>query len=236
MMYTLRAMKLLARSLPVLAFVVLLFAWSRDARADDDAHADMTTGLRSYYGGERTSAYVVATLSVLSVGGGVALVTRDSDFARGLGWPLVALGAIEGIGAIVYAFQVGGEIRHYEASLDHDAAAYRSEELSHMHGTTSRFVFYRLAELGLALGGVGIAAYGFAANADAWKGAGIGVAAIALPFLVIDTVNDARATRYTEQVRGFAPAPVHDVGPATVAPVPAALGATPLYLSLGGTF
>ena len=195
----------------------------------------MSGDMRSYYGGERTSAYVVATLALLSVGGGAVLVTRDSDFERGLGWPLVALGAIEGIGAIVYAFQVGAEIRHYQGALDRDAAAYRREELEHMRGTTSRFVFYRLTELGLALGGVGVATYGFVANADTWKGVGVGVAAIALPFLVIDTINDARAARYTEHVRGFGgPAPVHDV--AWTGPAPALAAPPPMVVSIGGTF
>jgi hypothetical protein len=186
--------------------------------------------LHAYYGGERTSAYVVAVLGALSVGGGVALVTRDSDFARGLGWPLLVLGALEGIGAVIYAFQVGGEIHHYETVLDRDPSAYRRDELAHIHGTSTRFVFYRLTELGLALGGIAAPSYGFAANVDTWKGIGIGVTSIALPFLLIDTINNGRATHYEGQLRSFDP-----VVPERTAAVPV-IPATPFYLSYRTSF
>lgn len=166
---------------------------------------DMRSDLRSYYGGERTSAYVVAGLGAASVGSGAYLVTRDSDFARGLGWPLLTMGALEGVGAVFYAFEVGSEIEHYEGLLDSDPARFKREELEHIDGTTSRFVFYRATELALTLGGAGIATYGFAADKDLWKGIGIGVTAIGLPFLIIDTINNTRAQRYQDQVSAFSP-------------------------------
>ncbi len=166
---------------------------------------DIAADLRSYYGGERTSAYVVAGLGAASVGAGSYLVTRKSDFARGLGWPLLTMGALEGIGAVFYAFQVGSEIDHYESLLDRDPAAYKREELEHLDGTTSRFVAYRATELGLTLAGVGLASYGFIADKDVFKGIGIGVAAVGVPFLVIDTINNARAQRYRDRVSQFSP-------------------------------
>jgi hypothetical protein len=196
------------------------------ARADGDPKAAIDGDLRSYYGGERTSAYIVATLGVIAMGTGAVLVTRSSDFSKGLGWPLLGLGAIEAIGATAYAFQVGAEITHYEGELARDPGAYRADELSHIQGTSSRFVAYRLSELGLALAGVGMAAYGFASGRDAWKGAGIGVAATALPFLVIDTVNQGRAARYQDDVARFHP---------SVAMQPGG-GDKPWMLTVGGRF
>ena len=188
---------------------------------------DVSRDLHVYYSGELTSAHVVAVLGALSFAGGLALVTKDGDFARGLGWPLLVLGALEGVGALFYGVQVHDEIARYQRELDRDPAAYKRAELGHMHGTTSRFVFYRLTELGLALGGVAMASVGFAANADLWKGLGIGVASIALPFLVIDTVNNGRAARYTDQVRDFQPVPERT--PVSVLPQ------APLQLSYRGT-
>lgn len=196
------------------AAIVGIALSTSDARADDLAppppppptKLDVQNDLHSYYGGERASAYVVMALGALAVGGGSVLVTRDSDFARGFGWPLIGLGALEGLGAIFYAFQVGAEIRHYQSVLDKDAAAYRAEELAHMHGTSSRFVFYRLAELALFVGGAATAIVGFVLDDDWSKGIGLGIASIALPFLIIDTINDGRATHYRKDVDAFAPA------------------------------
>ena len=195
------------------------------------AHADeprVSRDLHVYYSGELTSAHVVAVLGALSVAGGLALVTKDSDFARGVGWPLLVLGALEGVGALFYSVQVRDEITHYQGELDRDPGAYKRVELAHMHGTTSRFVFYRLTELGLAVGGIAAASYGFAANVDLWKGLGIGITSIALPFLVIDTINNGRAARYIEQVRSFETVPERT--PVSVLPQ------TPLYFSYRGSF
>jgi hypothetical protein len=208
---------------------VFFFFFFVSTRAFADDKQNMFDDMHGYYAGERASAYIIMAVGGASVAAGSVLVTQNSDFDRGLGVPLIALGALEGLGAIFYAFQVGGEIRHYASSLDRDSAAYRREEIAHMHGTTSRFVFYRLTELGLALSGVGIAAYGFAVNSDAWKGAGIGVASIAVPFLIIDSINNGRAARYTDHVREFAPQETNVVSSVTRA-------STPFYLSWSGRF
>lgn len=172
------------------------------ARADGGS---IDADLRDYYGGERTSAYVVIGIGVPAAVAGGILAAQSTDFGRGLGWPMLTMGAIEAVGAVFYAVRVGDEIDHYESLLAKDPADYRAKELDHIDGTTSRFVGYRLGELGLTLAGVGIATYGFAANRDAWKGAGIGVGGMALPFLVIDTINNGRAQRYRARVQGFQP-------------------------------
>src|SRR5579883_2479930 len=132
---------------------------------------DIDGDLRDYYGGERTSAWVVLGIGVPAAVAGGVLAAQPGDFSRGLGWPMLTMGAVEAIGAVFYAVRVGGEIDHYESLLARDPAAYRAEELDHIEGTTSRFVGYRLGELAFTLAGAGIATYGFASWRDAWKGA-----------------------------------------------------------------
>jgi hypothetical protein len=182
------------------ALAALAMTWATGAQADD-----VRGDLQGYYGGERLSAYVVGGMGAAAAAGGGYLVTRDSAFARGLGWPWLIMGGLETVGAVFYAFQVGGEIDHYGTELARDPSAYRAEELDHLRGTSSRFVVYRAVELALTLGGAGVAVYGLAANRDAYKGAGLGVASLALPLVVIDTLNDARASRYLDEVRRYQP-------------------------------
>jgi hypothetical protein len=194
------------RRLTVASFVGVLLGVG--VAAADDApvgRAAVGDDLLTYYGSERTTGYLFAALGVASAAAGGVLVTRSQDFARGLGWSLLSLGALEVLGGGFYALQVGGEIDHYTKALASDPAAFKREEAAHIHGTTSRFVFYRIAELVVAAGGVGAAAYGFASNRDAWKGAGIGVAAEALSLFALDAYGQSRATRYEEQVRRFEP-------------------------------
>ncbi len=178
-----------------------LLAVSGRASADD-----LDGDLRGYYGGERASAYFVGALGAAAAGTGAYLVTRDSDLARGLGWTWLGMGTLEVAGAIFYAATVSGEIDHYESALARDPGAYRAEEADHLRGTSSRFVIYRAVELSLTVAGAGLATYGLASGRGAVEGAGLGVASLSLPFFVIDTINDARASRYLHQVEGAAPA------------------------------
>jgi hypothetical protein len=172
---------------------MVALAWSHCARADD---AD--TDLHGYYGGERLSAVVICGMGAAAAASGAFLVTREPDFARGLGWAWLVMGGLETVGAVAYAIQVGGEIDHYEAVRARDPAAYRAEEIDHIRGTSSRFVIYRTVELALTLAGAGISIYGLAENRATWLKAGLGIASLALPLLVLDTFNNARASRYLD--------------------------------------
>jgi hypothetical protein len=166
---------------------------------------EMGDDLLAYYGSERTTGYLFAAVGVASAVAGTVLVTRSEDFSRGLGWSVLSLGALELLGGAFYVLQVGGEIDHYTKLLGSDPPAFKTEEALHIHGTTSRFVFYRVAELVVAAAGVGVAAYGFAANRDPWKGAGIGIAGEALTLFALDAYGQTRATRYEDQLHRFEP-------------------------------
>jgi hypothetical protein len=182
---------------------------SVQARAQDVApvsRVEIDGDLRGYYDGERVAAYVIGGMGAAAAAGGGFLVTRGDDLARGLGWSWLVMGGLEAVGAVFYGFQVGSEIDRYDAALARDPFSYRSEEIDHLRGTSSRFVFYRAAELSLAVAGGAAATYGLASHRGAFTGAGVGVASLALPFFVIDSVNDARASRYLDEVRRFQPA------------------------------
>ncbi|MBS2014786.1 MAG: hypothetical protein JST00_17995 [Deltaproteobacteria bacterium] len=181
------------------------------ASADDDGprrpigRVAIGDEMRAYYRSERDIAILFTGLGFASVGGGTVLVTRDSDFARGLGGSMIAVGGVQLLMAIFYGLEVSREITHYEKSLAANPGAFKIEEGEHIHGTTSRFTWYRAGELAIAGAGLGAAIYGFAADEDTWKGIGIGVAAEALAFFVIDSFGQARARRYEKKVIEFEP-------------------------------
>nr|HEX4316049.1 hypothetical protein [Kofleriaceae bacterium] len=199
--------------------ITLLLAGSATARADD---GDPT--LDTYYGGEQTSAYVIGSVGVAGVATGAVLVSRRDELSRALGWTGIALGGVEVLGSIGYTFQVHRELRDYHAMQASDAARYRAVEEDHLRGVGDRFVGYRAAELALVAGGGAAAAYGFASGHAGWQGVGLGVAALALPLAIIDTLNNRRAHRYLHALeRG------HDT--LSVAPLDRGVA-----LSLGGHF
>jgi type IV secretory pathway TrbD component len=173
------------------------------ARAQAIDHAAIAHDTRDYYGGELASGYAAAALGTASLAAGGALVTRRSDFAVGVAWPLLTLGALEALGGASYAGQVEEETAHYTGLLARDPSRFRREETAHMRGTTARFFAYRVVEIGLLAAGIAVAAVGFAARRDTAAGAGVGMAIVALPIVVIDTFNDPRARRYLDHVQRF---------------------------------
>jgi hypothetical protein len=162
--------------------------------------------VRAYYASEKRISEIFTAIGVTSAIAGGLMVYRGSEFAQGMGGSFLALGGLQAIGAGFYGFQVDAQLAHFSALLSRSPVAFKEEEMVHIHGTTSRFVLYRLSELALALGGAAIATYGFAANKDVWKGIGIGVGSQAKMFLVIDSFGSARAREYEERVRTFTPA------------------------------
>jgi hypothetical protein len=189
-----------------LAALSLATAASITSVARGDGPGPSDANLRDYYGGERLSAYVIGGTAAAAASSGAYLATRDGAFSRALGWSWVGLGGFELVGAVAYALQVGAETDHYEAALARDPAAYRSEESDHLRGTASRFVIYRSVELAMVVGGTGALVYAAASGADAWKGAGLGVLTLSLPLAIIDTINNARTSRYLEQLAKLSPA------------------------------
>jgi len=127
---------------------------------------------------------------------------------------------------VIYALQVNAEIRRYRLLLAEDPEGFQRIELAHIRGTRQRFIGYNLFEIGLTLAGAGIAAYGVLADSDVSKGIGIGLAAVGLPFFIIDSVNNVRARDYENRVLGFLK---------RVSFVPGGTG-RPWSLSFGGSF
>ncbi|MBX3188514.1 MAG: hypothetical protein KF819_15975 [Labilithrix sp.] len=208
--------------------VMLGLAASSTARADAPPPGRAAIGeeLHGYYVAERNTAFLFMGIGAASAGAGAVLATRDGDFARGLGWSLVAVGGLELLGAAFYAFQVDAEIDHYTGVLAKDPDAYKREESAHIHGTTSRFLYYRIGELVLAVAGTGLAIYGFAADEDVYKGVGLGIAVSALTFFILDGFGQSRAKRYEERVNRFDPSVAFSPG----------VGDRPWALTVGGRF
>ena len=190
------------------------------------SRASMAEDVTGYYRSERTTAFTFIGLGVVSAGVGTGLVATRGDFATGLGVAMISIGALEVLGSAFYAVQVGAELDHYSGVLARDPAQFKSEEAAHIHGTTSRFFWYRASELVLVVAGAGLATYGFVSDRDVWKGVGIGVAGEAATFFVLDAFGSARAVDYEDHVKRFDPSVAFSVGD----------GVRPWALSLGGKF
>jgi hypothetical protein len=161
--------------------------------------------LRRYYRAETTTGFLLVALGVTSALAGVALATRDSDLARGLGWSMIGFSAIGLLGGGGYARQSFIDRQVYAERLTGDPAAFKSAEQAHMQTRMSRYSFYRMTEFGLLIAGTALAFYGLGSNRDALKGVGFGIAIEALAFFSIDTFGHFQTRQYQAQVERFSP-------------------------------
>lgn len=185
----------------VYVFVVLLaFASSSHAQA-----AKAEKAMDDWFSGERNEAFVFFGLGAVSAGTGAYLLTRDTDFSRAAGWTAIGFGAVEMLFATTYTLSL--EPRHDD--LKDDLAAnpskYKADELDRMNAIADRFVVYRYAELGILLGGAGVATYGFLKDKPTLAGIGLVAGAHAAIVLFLDYFAERRTHRYIDELEDFQP-------------------------------
>ncbi|NIF70352.1 hypothetical protein F3J16_09165 [Burkholderia sp. Ap-962] len=168
--------------------------------------AAMSAALDRYYAAEQGGGVAIG----LAAGGigilaGGLLVRGRGAFARGFGWPLLAFGAMTGIGAAVYAFRVEDTYAAYAHLLSSDPAAYRAAELQHMLGVQQGFRRIIATDLGVAGAGLGTAVYGALRGRSRVTGVGTGVLVSALLLTGAELHNRARAAGYLEEIRAYSP-------------------------------
>lgn len=177
------------------------------ARAEEQpiARAKMRQHLLDYYRAEKRTGYLLGGLGLSLAAGGAVLLTRDSELERGLAWSMAGFSAVGLIVGALYAWQNTSELSRYDTLLNEDPSGFRRQELAHIQSRRSSYSVVRGLEVGLATGGVALAAYGVLSEREIWQGAGIGVAAQALVYFFIDSLAHRRATKYQGSVRAFVP-------------------------------
>jgi hypothetical protein len=169
------------------------------ARAEPPRDA-MNNALVSYYAGEKAEALIFLGTGVFSIGLGSFLVTRDSLFARGAGYPTLAVGVLQTIFAASYHAGIDGKVDDLKKQIDKDPAAHRTKEIDRIAGVNRRFVIFRYAELGIIATGAALSTVGFVKKIDVLKGLGIGLGVEAALFLSLDFFAERRAHQYRDKL------------------------------------
>lgn len=195
------------RLLMSLAAASLALAVTGSARADEAvvSQPQMQAAVRSYYGTEMTTGFLFMTYGAVTAGAGGVVLTESGDFARGLGASSLILGGATFLGGAAYAIAVKIRGGYFTNLVDTDPVRFQKEEAERIKGTTSRFWMYLGSELLETAAGIGIAAYGFAAKDNLYKGIGVGTALQGIGLFVIDTPGAGRARHYQDEVQRFRP-------------------------------
>ncbi len=199
---------LFSRSFVASAAAALVAFAAGEARADEaapGANAQMLASSRSYYDAEVTTALLFVGYGAVTAGAGAVSLSTDGDFAKGFGWSSLIAGGVTALGGAAYGVAARVRGNYYNSLAERDPAQFKREESERIAGTNSRFVLYLGSEIVETLAGIGIAAYGFAAKSDLFKGIGAGTAIQGIGLFVIDAPGAGRAARYQDDVRRFNP-------------------------------
>ena len=167
-----------------------------DSRGVDSAATE-------YFDGEKRGGLVLIGMGAVGLGTGGALLSLDSEVARGAAIPALFFGGLHvAAGGFVWIVsnRRRGQVSGQEAS---DAAGFARRERVRMATVETQFTALKIVEATLVAAGAGIAVYGFQTDRDRWAGIGLGLAAESAATLVFDIVAAKRAGRYVRRLESL---------------------------------
>jgi hypothetical protein len=186
-----------ASRVPAVIAAVLL-ASTGVARADDDP--EVLHAAEDYFTGETQQGYAWAAVGAVSITLGSLALASDSDVARGTGYPMLAVGAIQLGAGVVSWISPPRRLRRARAAVAVDPEAYRVAERKRMGRVVVGFRALRVAEVAMMVIGAGLAIGGARTDRDLLVGIGGGIAFQGLAMLALDAPAEERAARYVERL------------------------------------
>ena len=178
---------------PLLAALLALLA---PAAAWGDPPASLDQTMERYFHGERDEGYAWMAAGDASLVAGGALLAQGSGIARGLSYPLLAVGAIQLVAGLSSLARSDGRLDDLRRRSALDPRAVREGEGKRIERLNFLFKVIRYTEYSLlGLGAVG-AAVGAGIREDQLLGAGLGLAEEAALMLTLDHFAEQRAHRY----------------------------------------
>lgn len=166
---------------------------------------EMASHMQDWFDGERSEAYIFLGAGLVSLGGGIYLVTREDDLAKGAGYSTAILGGLMTVFSITYNLSLGPTHDDLKDDLRKDPVKHKQDETKRMEAIADRFVAYRWAEIGALAVGAGLITYGTLEKKRTFTGVGIGLAAEAALLLGLDYFAERRTHDYLDKLNAFSP-------------------------------
>lgn len=182
------------------ALVAALLA-ARAAHAETPAEAKAL--MQDYLDGEKTGGYVLIAMGIGGIATGTFLVKDDCPVRRGASYPLLAFGALQVAAGVYIGMASDSRITDFGQEITRDGQAWTLRERDRMDGVQTQFTALKLVEVGLIVGGAGLAYYSHRRGWGRAQGAGIGIAIEAAATLAFDLWASHRADTYRDKLGGL---------------------------------
>jgi hypothetical protein len=187
--------------------LIVLLALSSAARGDrpgEAIEAALARGeMHRYFDGERTGGIWLMSAGAPAVALGTGLLFQGNDFARGLAYTELAMGAVEFIGGLVFYLNTRSRIPRFDRQLSTHPVAFRDGELARIRRVNRDMRLLESVEVALFLAGGAMTGAAALREQDLLAGIGTGLMLNSAILFLYDQFAARRALRYTESLIRF---------------------------------
>lgn len=184
--------------------LLMLLALASPARGDpavDAARGEM----HRYFDGERAGGIWLMSAGAPAMALGAGLLFQEHDFARGLAYTELAMGAVEFLGGLVFYLNTRSRVPRFDRQLSTQPAAFREGELARIRRVNRDMRLLESIEVALFLAGGAMTSAAALREQDLLAGIGTGLMLNSAILFLYDQFAARRALRYTESLLRFRP-------------------------------
>lgn len=182
----------------------------------------MRLSMHRYFGGEKNGGIWLMSVGAPAAVVGAGLLFHSGEFYRGLGYPLLALGAAEFFGGLIFYLNTNRRVPRLDQQLRRTPAAFAAAELTRIRRVNRELSFLTAVELTLMVASGTMAGVGALRGLDTLSGVGTGLLVQSTVLFIYDQFAARRALRYTDTLLLFnaeiATAPATAGSPANLTP------------------
>lgn len=192
-----------------LALTVLATAAVTDAAAappEPSAVATQEAELRRYFTGERNGGIWLMSVGAPAAVAGAGLLVHPGEYYRGLGYPLLAVGALEFLGGLLFYLNTNRRVPRLLTRLGQSPAELQAAELARLRRVNRELALLTTVEITLMVASGAMTAVSALRGLDTLSGVGTGLLIESTVLFIYDQLAARRALRYTDSLLHFSAA------------------------------
>ena len=151
------------------------------------------SNLIKYFKAEKAEGILGSVIGLISISIGALFILNDTDFIKGVSYPLMLFGLLEVGVFLTVAIRTPKDIARVTTWFNSETAKIRTAEIPRMKKVMKNFLYYRWAEAALLIAGILIF---FAESGEILKGIGVGVIIHSFLLLIMDAFAERRGQAY----------------------------------------
>ena len=172
------------------------------ATAGIDA-ATQEAELRRYFAGEKSGGIWLMSVGAPAAVAGAGLLAHPGEYYRGLAYPLLALGAVEFLGGLIFYLNTNRRVPRLVAQLGSQPKQFQTAELARIRRVNRELSLLTAVEITLIVASGAMTGVGALRGLDTLSGVGTGILIESTILFIYDQLAARRALRYTDSLLHF---------------------------------